>query len=40
MIIHPSSTIYCDLSEEMEEAFKIPDTNAAPGGLDRKMLRI
>lgn len=26
MIIHPSSTIYCDLSEEMKEAFKIPDT--------------
>ena len=26
MIIHPSSTIYCDLSEEMKESFKIPDT--------------
>lgn len=25
MIIHPSSTIYCDLSEEMKESFKIPD---------------
>jgi len=26
MIIHPSSTIYSDLSEEMKESFKIPDT--------------
>lgn len=26
MIIHPSSTIYCDLSDEAKESFKIPDT--------------